>query len=600
MEVYRTLLSTGSMWQSRVSRRNFLKGAGAGLATLMVGDSLVRYVSSKAYAAGRWDHEADVVVVGSGGAAFAAAVTARYHGASVIMVEKAPIVGGTTAKSGGGYWIPNNPDMRAAGMKDEREDAIKYMARYSYPHLYHPEAERYGLPEHEYNLIAAFYDSASPAVEFFSQIGALQSVFDPGGPDYLEHVPENKAPYGRSMFPRRPDGSTGNGVELIQQMRTWAASHGITIVTNHRARRLVVNDAGEVIGLEATTRGDETITFRARKGVIFGSGGFTHNKELLLHFQRGPMYGGCAVPTAEGDFYYMAGALGAKMGNMTGAWHGQVVLEQALEFSSVPQCVWTPPGDSMVMVNKFGKRVTNEKRSYNDRTQAHFTYDSVNNNWPNQFLFMVYDERCADVYAGAFPIPSAGTTSPYVISGRTFAELAENIQKRLDQLAPKVGTFKLDESFAANLEETVRRFNEYAEKGVDEEFGRGSYPYDRDWYPRFSMKNPNTTWPESDKPNITMYPLQSAGPYYAIILAAGALDTNGGPVVDENARVLNMDQEPIPGLYGAGNCIASPSATAYWGGGATLGVALTFGYLAGKHAAAEPVRQVEVGSARGA
>lgn len=566
----------------------------------MVGDSLVSYFSSRAYAAGRWDHEADVVVVGSGAAAFAAAVSALYNGASVIMVEKAPIVGGTTAKSGGGYWIPNNPDMRARGMRDNREDAIKYMARHSYPHLYHADAERYGLPEHEYNLITAFYDAASPAIEFFEEIGALRSGFDPGAPDYLEHVPENKAPYGRSMFPKRPDGTLGNGVDLIQQMRSWAEGRGVTIVTNHRANRLVVNDASEVIGLEATTRTGETVTFRARKGVIFGSGGFTHNSELLLHFQRGPMYGGCAVPTSEGDFYYMAGALGAKMANMTGAWHGQVVLEQALQFSSVPNLVWVPPGDSMVMVNKYGNRVTNEKRSYNDRTQAHFNYDPVNCEWPNQFLFMVYDERCADVYAGAFPLPGPGTTSPFVISGQTLAELAANIKKRLEELGPKVGNFRLDDNFAANLEQTVRRFNQYAESGVDEEYGRGSYPYDRDWFPRFSRKNPDTTWPESDKPNITMYPFQPSGPYYAVILAAGALDTNGGPMVDTNARVLNMDHEPIPGLYGAGNCIASPSATAYWGGGNTLGLALTFGHLAGKHAAADAVKRVDAGSVRGA
>src|SRR5690606_39337775 len=89
-----------SLWESRLSRRTFLKGAGAGLAALMVGDGMVPYWSSRAFAAGQWDHEADVIVVGTGAAAFAGAVTARQHGATVIMVEKAPIVGGTTAESG--------------------------------------------------------------------------------------------------------------------------------------------------------------------------------------------------------------------------------------------------------------------------------------------------------------------------------------------------------------------------------------------------------------------------------------------------------------------------------------------------------------------
>lgn len=586
----------GSLLESRISRRGFLQGAGAGLATLMVGDSLVSFWSSKAHAAGGWDHEADVVVVGSGAAAFAGAVTARHFGSSVIMVEKAPIVGGTTAKSGGGYWIPNNPAMRAKGVVDRKEDAIKYMARHSYPHMFSPQAERYGLPEHEYALIEAFYDNASPAIEFFGEIGALFSAGDPGNmPDYLDHVPENKAPRGRAMYPRNPDGSTGSGPALIQQMRTWVEARGVSILTNHRAQRLVINDEGDIIGIEATTRTGDTVSFRAKRGVIFGSGGFTHNPELILHYQRGPMYGGCAVPTCEGDLIYMAGAVGAKMGNMNGAWHGQVVVEQALEFSSVPSAVWRPPGDSMVMVNRDGKRVTNEKRSYNDRTQVHFDYDPINSEWPNQLLFMVYDARCADVYAGAFPLPASGMTAPYVISGQTFEELESNIRRRLTELGPKIGNFQLRDGFATNLKETVERFNRYAEAGVDEEFERGAYDYDRDWFEVFSRTNPNSTWPAVEKANVTMYPLQPSGPYYCIILGAGTLDTNGGPMVDVNARILNVDHKPIPGLYGAGNCIASPSATAYWGGGSTLGPALTFGYLAGKHAAQDRVKPVAKG-----
>lgn len=578
--------------QPRLSRRTFLKGAGAGLAALMVGDGVVSFWSSKAFASGKWDYEADVVVVGTGGAAFAGAVTARHHGASVIMIEKAPVVGGTTAKSGGGYWIPNNFAMRAAGLRDEREDAIRYMARYSYPQLYHPDAERYGLPEHEYSLIAAFYDHASVAIDFFAEIGALQSAWAGMVPDYLEHVPENKAPRGRLLFPKGPDGSPGGGVELIRQMREWATSHGIEILTNHRARRLVINTDGEIVGLEATNRAGETVTFRARRGVVFGTGGFTHNRELVLHFHRGPIYGGCAVPTCEGDFVYIAGAVGAKLGNMASAFHAQVVLEQALEFSSTPSDVWQCPGDSMILVNRYGLRVTNEKRNYNDRTQIHFVFDPVKAEWPNQLLFMIYDSRCADVYAGNFPFPAPNTTAPYVLEGQTFEELAAAIQNRLDELATRIGGFQLDESFVTNLKATVERFNRFAETGVDEDFGRGSYPYDVEWYNQFSERNPNSTWPDVEKANVTMYPFQSQGPYYAIILAAGTLDTNGGPMTNANGQVLNTEHVPIPGLYGAGNCIAAPSANAYWGGGGTLGPALTFGYLAGKHAAQSEVKHV--------
>ena len=105
-------------------------------------------------AAEKWDHEIDILVVGSGAAGYAAAISARYGGAEVIMVEKAPLYGGTTLRSGGGLWVPNNRFQREKGIEDLREDAIRYMARDSFPQLYNPEDSRFGLPENEYNLIA--------------------------------------------------------------------------------------------------------------------------------------------------------------------------------------------------------------------------------------------------------------------------------------------------------------------------------------------------------------------------------------------------------------------------------------------------------------
>jgi len=580
---------------SRVSRREFFKKAGVGvMAGAMAG--AIPWDQSVAYAQGSWDREVDVVVVGSGAAAFAAATTARAAGASVTMIEKAPVVGGTTARSGGGYWIPNNPTMREVGLDDPREDCIRYMARYSYPHFYNPDAENLGLPKLQYDLIAAFYDNASPAVEHLEEIGALFSRAElPGKPDYAEHLPENKQPLGgRTMYPRMPDGNLGYGAIMIDQMKTWSDQNGVEILTGHRASRLVKSDDGAVIGVEATTAAGDTLTLMARHGVVFGTGGFTNNQSLVLNFQPYGTYGGCGVPTNEGDFVHMATEVGAQLGNMNGASRLQVVLDQALEYSSILTDVWVPTGDSMILVNKYGERVVNEKRPYNERARAHFDYDASEAEYPNRFLFMIWDQRAAEMYANRFPVPAAGTEAPYVVKGDTLQDLKRNLEAHIEMLSSKqgpiasVGAYELDPSWASSLQATIARYNVFAETGVDQDFGRGSYAYDVVWDESiWSIPNPDVPYTKSEK-NSTMYPLSTEGPYYCTILVAGTLDTNGGPLVDHNGQVLDRHGQPIPGLYGAGNCIASPSAHAYWGGGGTLGPAVTYGYLAAKHMTSQP------------
>jgi hypothetical protein len=239
----------------------------------------------------------------------------------------------------------------------------------------------------------------------------------------------------------------------------------------------------------------------------------------------------------------------------------------------------------MFLVNRHGRRGVNEKMVYNERTQAHFYWDPVAGEYPNLVLFMIYDQRTVDRLGSrySYPVPPSGSTASYVISGGDLAELERNISARLKTLADKLPAgLVLDENFGRQLEATVQRFNQFAEEGVDRDFQRGKNPIDQS----FQVNTSN------GKPNPTLYPLSGKGPYYCIILAAGTLDTKGGPRVNTHAQVLDSNGEPIPGLYGAGNCIASPAAQAYWSGGATLGPALTFGYLAAKHAANQPVREV--------
>lgn len=539
------------------------------------------------------DFEADVLVVGSGGAAFSAAATARKLGASVIILEKGPSVGGTTIRSGGGYWIPNNRFQRELGIEDKKEDALRYMARYSFPHLYNPADARLGLPENEYTLIASYYDAASEMVEFHEESGAFRSIQDinwTGKPqvDYQDHLPENKGIRGRTLFVKDPEGKQAFGYELIRQYEEWAGKNGVKILLNHQVTRILQNDAKEVVGLEAIIEGKEVRNFKARKAVIFGSGGYSHNPELMLHFQRGPHFGGCSAPTNTGDFIEMAAEIGAKLGNMAGAFRAESILENVLSHPDGSNNVFYIPGDSVIEVNRYGKRFVDEKRNYSDRTMTHFIWDPQRAEWTNMLVFMIFDRRTATLWQGFPPYPVQGVPS-YIISGSTWDELADGISSRLATLAEHTGGFDLAPDFLRNLKETVVRFNQFARDGKDEDFQRGDFNYDKEWT-TFPPTIPGAEWPPADSKNHTMYPLSEEGPYYAIILGAGTLDTNGGPVINHKAQVLDVKGNPIPGLYGAGNCIASPTANAYWGGGSTIGPGMTFGYIAARNAVLEKVK----------
>ncbi len=573
----------------QISRRDFIKGAGAGaVAVAAMGGVSGALTSCTSGTNISWDLTTDVVVAGSGAAASAAASVAQAQGASVIMLEKSAGAGGTTMKSGGEIWIPNNFALKKAGTADPKTDCLNFMARGNYPWLYNPNDPQFGLPAHEYNNLAAFYDNAASGIDYMMQIGAINYTQAPlSFVDYLDHAPQNKVPSGRGLSP-----VGGAGAQLIAQFRAYIKAHNINLLTSHRVQQILLNDKKEVIGVQVLDKSgatDRTINVRARKAVVFGTGGFTHNQELMLQFQKGPTYGGCAVITNEGDLVYMAQAIGAQLSNMNSAWNAQIPLEQALVSHSTPNDIWQDPGDSMILVNKYGVRVTDEKRTYNDRTKIHFYWDPVEQEYPNQIMMLIYDQRSADLMAGNYPYPGANDDKSLVISGQTFQELGTNIRARIIQLQSKLGIFTIADSFESNLAATVAKFNGFANSGIDTDFKRGTYPYDVNWYSIFSAPQKGTKWPPNDKPNVTMYPFQPQGPYYCILLAGGTLDTNGGPKINEKAQILDTKENPIPGLYGAGNCIA-PLMPYYIAAGATIGNALTSGYIAGMNCVKEPVR----------
>lgn len=579
------------MTDQKIGRRAILAGAGV-MAAAAAAPVMAAKTKAAAADAPKWDYETDVLCVGSGAAACSAAVAAFDAGAKVMVVEKMPLLGGTTGKSGGVTWIPNHFILKQAGIDDRKDDALRYMARYGYPLEYDPQSPTLGLTERNYRILEAFYDNGSKAVDRLQELGATRFKefrlfnLDRDAPDYADHLPENKTPTRRTLEPATGAGSSQGGGSLAAQLADYLQKKNVPVFTDTRVTRILTEN-GRVIGVEAT-REDKPIRIRAARGVVFGSGGYAHNVDLVQKHQIS-LYGACAMPGSTGDFIEMAQEVGATMGPLGTAWRTQVLLEEALQNRAIGLGAFVLPGDSMIVVNKYGNRCVNEKRDYNDRTMAHFPYDPSREEYPNHLMFMLFDERSIDAFGGAFPFPANKGEQPYLIEGKTWDEVFAGIAKRLDTVKGKTGGVALAPEFAANAKAAMTRFNGYAKAGKDPEFDRGLHLYDREWHLLFSARREGTKQPVNPNPNITMHPFAAKGPFYAFILAPGALDTSGGPAINERAQVLGRGDKPIPGLYGAGNCIAAPTHTAYLGAGGTIGPALTFGFIAGANAAKDGV-----------
>src|SRR4029453_1893489 len=371
----------------------------------------------------------------------------------------------------------------------------------------------------------------------------------------------------------------------VRTMSEAAARDGVTIRTGHRVQR-VVTDAGAVVGVEATTADGASHRVRARKAVIFATGGFTHNQELRPNFLNLPLYGGCAALTNEGDFVAVASSVGAQLRNMNYAWMCPVPLEKAVARDPAMSGMFSVAGDSMLWVAKRGRRGVNEKLAYNELAQAFFRWDPARAEYPYLVLVAIWDQRSQDHSAsdeyGRLIVPP-GTDDAHVIRGDDLAGLAAAIDQRLGRYAEVTGGLRLADDFIAPREGTVARFNELAATGRDADCGRGERAVEQ-------LFN-GVVKEEPGRANPTMWPLAGTGPYYAALVTGGTLDTKGGPKATPDGQVLDDQDRPIPGLYGVGNCVASASAQAYWAGGATLGPILALAHRAATAADAERVAQ---------
>jgi 3-oxosteroid 1-dehydrogenase len=539
--------------------------------------------------------EFDVVVVGSGAAGMTAALTAAHLGRSTVVVEKADRFGGSTARSGGGIWIPNNEVIRRAGVPDNPERAERYLTYLVSDTVSEPR--RRALLEH-----------GPAALELVRARTPLEFSWVPGYADYYPEAPGG-LPEGRSIEPKPLDGHL-LGAELARLNPPYIASPGgitvtqadyrwLNLIARHprgpvRAARVLgrrmlgalrrghpltmgqalaaglraglaaagvpvwlstplldLHTEGErVVGIRVR-RGDTEEVVRARRGVVLACGGFEHNAAMRERYQRPPIGTEWTTGAAEntGDGIEAGLRLGAAVDLMDDAWWGPSIPLTGGPYFCLSER--TLPG--CILVNGAGQRFVNEAAPYVDA--VHAMYDGHATGVSHVPSWLIADQRYRNRYTFAGlrprqPFPGRWYKAGAVYSAGSLAELADAVELP-----------------AEGLLATVAEFNAFARAGRDERFHRGESAYDR-YYgdPR-------------QRPNPCLAPL-AVPPFHAVRIVPGDLGTKGGLRVDERSRVLRGDGSVIPGLYAAGNVSASVMGRTYAGAGATIGPAMTGGYVA--------------------
>lgn len=539
-----------------------------------------------------WDHEYDVVVVGSGAAGLAAAVTAGLRGLSALVVEKTELYGGSTALSGGAIWVPGNFHLDEAGLGDTREKARAYLDATVGDRV---PAER----------TDAYLDQGPRMVREFHDRTDVRFMYTPGYADYFPEALGGMA-QGRSIEPcivdfkklgalrhsMRRAGLPTYGLTMTSYdfrflnmvSRTWAGRRRSLRVGARAAKALVsgqqllslgealiarlrmstqklggdlwlgtpltgwVIDADRVTGIRVTRAG-KTLTIRAKGGVVLASGGFSHDQELREKHLPAPTSTAWthASEGQVGDALRLAGELGAATDLLDKVWGAPSLC---------------PPGEKpfflvadrgipgMVIVNAAGERYANEAAPYHAFVDAMYAADKEEATTVPSWLILDARSKARYIFAGLFPgqpFPKRWTQNGFLRQAPT-----------LEELSAKLAT--------PQLPATVRRFNGFAATGKDADFGRGDSVYDR-YYGDPTLLNPN------------LAPLDK-GPFYAVPVHPGDIGTKGGLVTDAHARVLREDGTPVAGLYASGNCSAAVMGETYPGPGATIGPAMTFSWAA--------------------
>ena len=561
-----------------------------------------------------WDQRVDFLIVGSGAAGMSAALRAHELGLDVLMVEASDQYGGSTAISGGVVWIPDNPQLPSRAIADSREDSLAYLRHITRGEV--PEERLAAYVEHSKRMLLWMEENSH------LRLDALESYCDyypeaPGakrGGRSMEPVPFDATKLGEEFkrlrrphpqsqvmgkfgitareahgymaptlfdklkllwrmvqytlryFKRKGGRDTklhaGNG--LIARLRRSMLDREIPLRMESPVTELVLED-GRVSGA-VVQQGDAELRIEARFGVLLAAGGFEQNQAMRTeHHTMGESRTewNAGNPHNKGAGIRMGEAAGGALRMMDDAWWTPVTRIPKSTPSWVLVVEKSLPGS--IFVNAEAKRFVNEASPYLEVVKGMYAGGAVPVCW------MIFDAE----YRRLYPV---GPVAPgYAMPDKRISRrLREGFFRKAPSLAELAELLDLD---AAALEETIARFNAMAQRGVDEDFGRGESLSD------VYYADPRVT------PNPSLRALTKA-PFYAIPVYPGDLGTKGGLVTDPQARVLDKDERPIPGLYAAGNCSASVMGPSYPGAGGTIGPALTFGFLAAETVAAS--EQVEV------